>query len=117
LLWEAIIAIGFILLIVPGIVLAVRLAFVPFLVVDEGRGPVEALTESWNRTNGYSWTILGAAALAVVIILVGLVLLVVGSIPATMLAYLAFASLYAGVTARKAATGAASIAATGTIGA
>jgi hypothetical protein len=102
LLTEIIIAVGFILLIVPGIILAVRLSFVAFLVVDEGRGPVEALSESWRRTSGYSWTILGAALLAILIVIVGLILLVVGSIPATMLVYLAFASLYAAVTARKA---------------
>src|SRR5262249_43527303 len=48
-----VVLVGFILLIVPGIFLAVRLSFVPFLVVDEGRGPVDALTESFNRTAGY----------------------------------------------------------------
>jgi hypothetical protein len=106
LLLEIVLLVGFLLLIVPGIILAVRLSFVPFLVVDERRGPVEALTESWRRTAGYSWTILGAALLAIVVVLVGLILLIVGSIPATMLVYLAFASLYAGITARKSSLGA-----------
>jgi len=96
-----IVVIGLILLIVPGIFLAVRLSFVPFLVVDEGRGPVDAITESFNRTSGYGWTIFGAALLAILVVLVGLILLVVGTIPATMLVYLAFASLYAAVTSRK----------------
>lgn len=96
-----IIVVGFILLIVPGFFLAVRLSFVPFLVVDEGKGPVEALTESFNRTAGYGWTIFGAFLLGVLIVIVGFILLIVGSIPATMLVYLAFASLYAAVTARK----------------
>jgi membrane-anchored glycerophosphoryl diester phosphodiesterase (GDPDase) len=86
---------------VPGIILSVRLSFVPFLVIDEGRGPVEALLESWRRTSGYGWTIFGAFLLGIVIFLVGLIILIVGSIPATMLIYLAFASLYAGVTARQ----------------
>jgi hypothetical protein len=106
LLTEIVVVVGFILLVVPGIILAVRLSFVAFLVVDEGRGPTEALFESWRRTSGYSWTILGAALLAIVVVIVGLILLIVGSIPATMLVYLAFASLYAAVTARKAAAGA-----------
>jgi hypothetical protein len=96
-----VIVVGFILLIVPGIILAVRLSFVPFLVVDERRGPVESLFESWKRTSGYSWTILGAVLLAIVIVLVGFLIFIVGSIPATLLCYLAFASLYAAVTARK----------------
>lgn len=99
-----IVVVGFILLIVPGIFLAVRLSFVPFLVVDEGRGPVDALTESFVRTAGYGLTILGAALLAIVVVIVGFILLIVGSIPATMLVYLAFASLYAAITARKRAS-------------
>lgn len=103
LLLEIVIVVGFILLIIPGIILAVRLAFVPFLVIDEGRGPVEALLESWRRTSGYGWTLFGAFLLGIVIVIVGLILLIVGSIPATMLIYLAFASLYAAITARRAA--------------
>ena len=101
LLVTIIIIVGLVLLIVPGIFLAVRLSFVPFLVVDEGKGPVDALTESFSRTAGYGWTIFGAFLLGVLIIIVGFILLIVGSIPATMLVYLAFASLYAAITARK----------------
>ncbi|HEX8968287.1 MAG TPA: hypothetical protein VF937_10420 [Chloroflexota bacterium] len=107
LLTEVIVVVGFILLIVPGIYLAVRLSFVPFIVVDEGRGPVEALTESWRRTEGFFWTIFGSGLLGIVVVIVGFVLLIVGSIPAFMLVYLAFASLYAAITARKLGAGAA----------
>lgn len=101
LLWEIIILVGLVLLIIPGIFLAVRLSFVPFLVVDEGLGPVEALSESFRRTSGYGWTIFGAFILAIIVVIVGLILLIVGSIPATMLVYLAFASLFAAITAHK----------------
>jgi hypothetical protein len=38
-----------------------------------------------------------------VVIIIGFILLIVGSIPAMMLVYLAFASLFASITARKAA--------------
>jgi hypothetical protein len=101
LLLEVILIVGFILLIIPGIILGVRLCFVPFLVVDEGLGPVQALQESWNRTSGYGWTIFGAALLGILVVIIGFIILIVGSIPATMLVYLAFASLYASITARK----------------
>ena len=49
----------------------------------------------------------GAGLLGILIIIAGFVLLVVGSIPATMLTYLAFASLYAAITDRKRNAGAA----------
>jgi hypothetical protein len=100
LLLSIILIVGFILLIIPGIFLAVRLSFVPFLVVDEGWGPVQALSESFRRTGGHFWQLLGAFLLGILVVIVGLILLIVGSIPATMLVYLAFASLYAAITAR-----------------
>jgi uncharacterized membrane protein len=94
------ILIGFVLLVVPGIVLAVRLAFVPFVVVDAGQGGLDALRASWRRTSGYSWRVLGVSVLGIVAAIVGLLLLVIGVIPASILVYLAFASLYVAITAR-----------------
>lgn len=57
------IGIGTICLIIPGIFLSVKFAFAPFLVLDKGLGPIEALKESWNLVTGYSWQVflLGAA--------------------------------------------------------
>jgi hypothetical protein len=107
LLLTVVIAVGFILLIIPGIILSVRLCFVPFLVVDEGLGPVQALQESWNRTSGFSWTLFFAGIVALLILFVGFLIFIIGSIPALMLDYLAFASLYAAITSRKAGAAAA----------
>jgi len=97
-----IVSIGFVLLIIPGIFLAVRLCFVPYIVADEGAGPFQALSESWNRTSGHFWTLFGAGLLAIVCVIIGFILLVIGSIPALMLVYLAFAALYDSITARSA---------------
>ena len=59
---------GFILLIVPGLILLVRWAMVLPLVI-EGRMPaMDTLTESWERTSGYGWPIFGV--LVVLFILV-----------------------------------------------
>lgn len=94
-----IVGLGYILFIIPGIILSIRLSFASFLVVDEHFGPWEAITESWRRTRGYSWTIIGMALLAIGISIVGLILLVIGIIPASLLIYLAFATLYTAATA------------------
>lgn len=40
------------LLVLPGIYLALRFSFAHFLVVDRNMGPVEALGESWKMTDG-----------------------------------------------------------------
>lgn len=89
---------GFSLLILPGILLAVRLAFVPFLVVDEDMDAISAFRESWRRTGAYPWQIFWAMALAIPIIALGLLALFVGVFPAGTLAHLAIATLFLDVT-------------------
>ena len=86
--------VGFALLIVPGIFLAVRLAFVPYLVVDEDLDPVAAFRESWRRTAPVGWAIFGAMLLAVPVVLGGILLLGVGVVPALIWTSLAFARLF-----------------------
>ncbi len=101
LLTTVLIVIGFFLLIIPGVILSVRLSFVPFLVVDERFGPVGAVRESWRRSAGYGWTIFGFWLLSIPIFLVGFLLLIIGVIPALMWVWTAFASLYAAITVRQ----------------
>lgn len=90
--------VGFLLLIVPGIVAAIRLSFVPFLVTDEGLGGLDAIKESWRRTQGHGWRLLGLVLLAIPIVLFGLVLLIVGAIPAVMWVYATMGVFYLAVT-------------------
>jgi len=94
LLVVAIVMIGFILLIVPGIILAIRLAFVPYIVMDKGLDPVAAVEKSWAMTRGHSWTIFGMALLAIPIFAAGILLLLVGAFFAYLWIKTAFASLY-----------------------
>jgi len=62
---------GFILLIIPGIIVMVKLSVsVQALVVENKRGS-EALSRSWNLTKGYFWHVLGVVL--VTAILVGIV--------------------------------------------
>jgi len=99
-LMSALIAIGFCLLVVPGIVAAVRLAWVPYLVVDGHLDAVAAIRASWERTRDHAWTILGIFLIAIPVVIVGFLLLGVGVIPAMMWVQLASAVLYAAVTTR-----------------
>lgn len=101
LLVHVLIVIGLVLLIVPGVVAIVRLAWVPYLVTEGRREPVAAVRESWERTASYAWTISGVLLLAVPLILLGVLLLVVGVIPALVLVHLAAASLYAAAVPRE----------------
>ncbi len=61
------ILIGFILLIVPGLILLTRWVLVTPAVVLERLGPTEALRRSWNLVRGHSWTAFGVIVVTLVI--------------------------------------------------
>jgi uncharacterized membrane protein len=94
LLTGAIIIIGLALLIVPGIIFACKLAFVPYLVVDRKMEAIEAVKESWRMTGGHAWKVFFIGVLAVLLAIAGLICFGVGIIFAIMWIRLAFASLY-----------------------
>ena len=89
-----IIIIGLVLLIVPGIIFACKLAFTPYLVVDRKMGVMEAIEESWRMTGGHAWKVFFIGLLAIPICIAGLLCFIVGIIISIMLVSLAFASLY-----------------------
>ena len=94
LLVSIIIGIGLILLIVPGIIFACKLAFTPYLVVDRKMAVIEAIQESWRMTGGHAWKIFLIGLLAIPILIAGLICFGVGVIISIMWITLAFASLY-----------------------
>jgi hypothetical protein len=101
--WNAVIAalvttviviIGLFMLIVPGIIFACRLAFVPYLVIDEKMEAMEALKASWAMTRGHGWTIFFMGLLAFLIVIAGLIVLIFGVLISAMWISAAFAILY-----------------------
>ena len=94
LLVVAIVGIGLVLLIVPGIIFACRLSFVPYLVMDKGLDPVGAIEKSWFMTRGHGWRIFGMYLLSIVLVSCGLLLLFFPGLAALMWSGAAFASLY-----------------------
>lgn len=84
------IVVGFILLILPGIFLLVRLQFAAIMVADKGAGPIEATKKSWNLTRGHFWKLLGFDIVFVLLNILGALLLGIGlavTIPVTTLSY------------------------------
>jgi hypothetical protein len=79
---------GLLLLIFPGVYLAVRLAFVPFLLLDGGLGPFAAIEESWRRSRGRFWPMLGGGLLGALIEAVIPTVPQLGLLPVTALAAL-----------------------------
>lgn len=91
---DIIIGLGVVMLIVPGIIFACRLAFVPYLVMDREMDVMDALRTSWDMTRGYGWQIFFMGFLAIFIVIGGLILLFVGVIISSMWISAAFASIY-----------------------
>lgn len=81
---------GFLLFIIPGIIFSIKFMFTPYLVIDKGMGPVEALKASAKMTDGVKWDIVGFLAAAFVLMYSGILALFVGlliTIPVGTLAY------------------------------
>lgn len=70
LLVALIVAGGFILLIIPGIIFAVKLSVsIPALIVENRRG-TDAISRSWNLTTGQFWHVLGTWIVAYIIAII-----------------------------------------------
>jgi uncharacterized membrane protein len=93
----ALAVIGFILLIVPGIIVLCRLAFVPFLIMDKDQEPMQAVENSWQLTRGHGWKIFFMGIISFFIIIAGFIALFVGLIISFMWIHSAFATLYQSV--------------------
>ncbi len=94
LLVVVIVGIGMVLLIVPGIIFACKLAFVPYLIVERKMEVIEAVKQSWSMTKGYALKVFLMALLAIPIAIAGLLVCGVGIIASIIWISVAFASLY-----------------------
>jgi len=80
---------GFILLIVPGIILLIRLGFFDYLIIDKNSKIIESLKRSWEITKGNTWNLFLLYFLFALINILGAFALIVGlfwSIPTTVVA-------------------------------
>ncbi|OIO49228.1 MAG: hypothetical protein AUJ34_01520 [Parcubacteria group bacterium CG1_02_41_12] len=82
-------SVGFILVIVFGIIFATRLQFYQYYIVDKDKSPIKALKASWAATNGSVWNLILFWLLMMLINLAGALALGIGlflTIPTTMIA-------------------------------
>jgi hypothetical protein len=101
LLVVALVIMGLIFLIIPGIIIACRLAFVSYLVMDKKLDPIEAVEQSWKLTRGHGWTIFFMGFVSIFICIFGLLLLIIGIFPAIIWISSSFAALYQSVLLEK----------------
>lgn len=92
--YSLIVAAGLVLLIVPGVILAVRYVLFGYFIVERNARPVEALKMSAAATQGAYWELSVLALALFGIILLGALLLGVGLLVAFPVVYLAAARAY-----------------------
>ncbi len=80
--YSLLIFVGLILLIVPGIVWAVKYQFVTYLIVDKGMSVKEAFRASADMTQGKKMWMLGYSFVSLGVVLLGLLALIIGVVPA-----------------------------------
>ncbi len=100
LLTGAIVIAGLLFLIIPGIIFACKLAFVPYLVMDKKLDVIEAVKTSWNMTKGHAMTIFLIGLLTIPIVLLGFIMLFIGILPASIWIEGASAAIYHAVDKR-----------------
>lgn len=89
-----IIFVGLLLLVVPGVIAALGLLFVPYAVIDRGAGPISALKESWRITNGNKWQLFLFGLALIGLNLLGLLALVIGLLVTVPITWLAVTHAY-----------------------
>ena len=72
-----------------AVILAMGLMFVPYLVIDRGLGPIEAMKESWRVTKGHKWQLFFLFLALIGLNILGAIALIIGllvTVPISMLA-------------------------------
>ena len=77
-IYGAIVVVGFILLIIPGIIWAIKFRYFQYFMVDKNMGPIDALKASAKITKGVKWKLLGFGIVLGLINICGALLLLVG---------------------------------------
>ena len=88
------VALGSILLIIPGIWFALRYQYFGMAIVDKNMGPIEALKYSGQITQGNVLKLFGMALASMGVIVLGLLALILGVFVAMPVVYLAMAYIY-----------------------
>ncbi|HWG61029.1 MAG TPA: hypothetical protein VG253_04880 [Streptosporangiaceae bacterium] len=84
------IAIGFVLLIIPGLVLLTFWSLIVPEIVIGGAGPIQAFSRSWRTVRGYAWKVFGIYILVFLIlvafnIVISVILVALPSLPRSLI--------------------------------
>jgi hypothetical protein len=104
LLYAVIVAVGTLLLVVPGIIFAVRYVFYGYAVVDRGAQPMESMAQSAAATKGNWWNVSLFGFALILLNILGAILLGVGLLVTAPTSAIAAAWVYRRLTGTQPVT-------------
>lgn len=87
--YGVIVVVGYLLLIIPGLIWSIKLQYFSYLMVDKNMGPIDAMKESSRITKGHKWNLFLFGILLILINFAGLLAFGVGlfiTVPVTFMA-------------------------------
>jgi len=93
-LFSLMLGIGLVLLVIPGLIVAVVFGLYGWALVDKALDPIEALRHSSRITSGHRWQVVAFLLAALVLNLVGVLLLVVGVLVTSAVTLIAAGHVY-----------------------
>lgn len=76
--YSIITGVGFVLLIIPGIIWGIRLQFIPYLIIEKNLNPMDALKRSWDITRNQTWNLFLFGLVGFLVGLLGFIALIIG---------------------------------------
>lgn len=89
-----IVLVGFVLLIIPGIIFSIKLQFVGYFIVDKKMDAVDSIKASWEITKGVKWNLFLLGILLGLINVLGFLCLLIGLVITVPLSMVAEAYVY-----------------------
>lgn len=78
LLYGVIVMVGLVLLVVPGVIWAIKFQFYQYLIVDKKMGPLEAISASGKITKGHKWNLFLLGLIYIGLSILGLIAFGIG---------------------------------------
>lgn len=99
-LYFLIVSVGLLLFIIPGIIWFLQFLLFPYFIIEQGKGPLEALKESRRITRGYKGKIFVFCLLALLLDILGALFFGIGLFITLPLTWVAQARIYVLLTRR-----------------
>jgi len=95
--------VGTVLYAIVSLLVLPRLTFAALLIVDQDMGGFDALRRSWEATRPCKWQVIGLYVVSVLVVIAGMLVLIVGMIPAMVVSGMMWVSGYRQLFGRPAA--------------